>query len=165
MASFDIVSEINMQEVDNALNQVQKELNTRFDFKGAKITFELDKPKFEIKLSADSDMRLDALQDIISSKLIKRGIDLGALDISKPEQAGGMMLRQTIKLKQGIEQPLAKDIIKTIKGLKVKVDAAIQDKQVRVTGKKLDDLQEVISALRSKAGELKVPLQFVNMRS
>ena len=165
MPSFDVVSEINMQEVDNAINQAQKEILTRFDFKGSKTEIDLDKTKNEIKLLAADEMRLEALRDVLSSKLLKRGIDLNALEFGKSEQGTGMSLRQLIKLKQGLEAPIAKNIVKLIKDSKLKVDASIQEKQVRITGKKIDDLQEAMAILRGKTDELKVPLQYVNMRS
>ncbi|MEN9826687.1 MAG: hypothetical protein RI953_2432 [Pseudomonadota bacterium] len=165
MPSFDVVSEVNVQEVDNAVNQAQKEIQGRYDFKGTKFDLNFDPKTTEIKLSADAESRLENMLDIINSKLIKRGIELGAIEIGKREAAGGMMLKQSLKVKQGLEQDKAKQIIKVIKDSKLKVEAQIQDKQVRVTGKKIDDLQEVIALLKSQQGQLKIPLQFVNMRS
>lgn len=165
MPSFDVVSEVNLQEVDNAINQAQKEIGSRYDFKGAKFDLSFDKAKFEIKLSADAETRIGAMLDIVNSKLMKRGIELGSVDVGKREQAGGMMLRQSLTIRQGLESDKAKAIIKMIKDSKLKVDAAIQEKQVRVTGKKIDDLQEVIALLKSGQGTLKIPLQYVNMRS
>ena len=165
MPSFDVVSEVNVQEVDNAVNQAQKEIQARYDFKGTKFDLSFDTKSTEIKLNADAESRLDAMLDILNSRLIKRGIELGAIDLGKREPAGGMMLKQTLKVKQGLEQDKAKQIIKVIKDSKLKVEAQIQDKQVRVTGKKIDDLQEVIALLKSQQGQLKIPLQFVNMRS
>lgn len=165
MPSFDVVSEVNVQEVDNAVNQAQKEIQGRYDFKGTKFDLNFDAKTTEIKLSADAESRLDSMLDIINSKLIKRGIELGAIELGKREPAGGMMLKQSLKVKQGLEQDKAKQIIKVIKDSKLKVEAQIQDKQVRVTGKKIDDLQEVIALLKAQQGQLKIPLQFVNMRS
>jgi hypothetical protein len=165
MPSFDVVSEVNVQEVDNAVNQAQKEIQGRYDFKGTKFDLNFDPKTTEIKLSADAESRLENMLDIINSKLIKRGIELGAIEIGKREAAAGMMLKQSLKVKQGLEQDKAKQIIKVIKDSKLKVEAQIQDKQVRVTGKKIDDLQEVIALLKSQQGQLKIPLQFVNMRS
>ncbi|MFZ9519604.1 MAG: YajQ family cyclic di-GMP-binding protein [Silvanigrellaceae bacterium] len=165
MPSFDVVSEVNVQEVDNAVNQAQKEIQSRYDFKGTKFDLNFDAKAAEIKLTADAESRLESMLDIINSKLIKRGIELGAIEISKREPAGGMMLKQSLKVKQGLEQDKAKQIIKVIKDSKLKVEAQIQDKQVLVTGKKIDDLQEVIGLLKSQQGQLKIPLQFVNMRS
>jgi uncharacterized protein YajQ (UPF0234 family) len=165
MPSFDIVSEVNVQEVDNAVNQAQKEIQARYDFKGTKFDISFDPKTTEIKLNADAESRLESMLDILNSKLIKRGIELGSVDVGKREAAGGMMMKQTLKIKQGLEQDKAKQIIKTIKDSKLKVEAQIQDKQVRVSGKKIDDLQEVIALLKGQLGQLKVPLQFVNMRS
>ncbi|NBX18425.1 MAG: YajQ family cyclic di-GMP-binding protein [Proteobacteria bacterium] len=165
MPSFDIVSEVNVQEVDNAVNQAQKEIQSRYDFKGTKFDISFDSKTTEIKLNADAESRLESMLDILNSKLIKRGIELGSVDVGKREAAGGMMMKQTLKIKQGLEQDKAKQIIKAIKDSKLKVEAQIQDKQVRVSGKKIDDLQEVIALLKGQLGQLKVPLQFINMRS
>lgn len=165
MPSFDVVSEVSVQEVDNAVNQAQKEIQARYDFKGTKFDISFDAKTTEIKLSADAESRLDSMLDIVNSKLIKRGIELGAVDYGKREAAGGMMVKQTLRVKQGLEQDKAKQIVKMIKDSKLKVEAQIQDKQLRVSGKKIDDLQEVIALLKAQQGQLKIPLQFVNMRS
>lgn len=165
MPSFDVVSEVDVQEVDNAVNQAEREIGQRYDFKGAKTELVFDKAKCEIRFASDNEARMDAMLDVINSKLFKRGVELGSLDISKREPAGGMTLRQSIRVKQGLEQDAAKSIVKLIKETKLKVEVAIQDKQLRVTGKKIDDLQEVISFLRGQAGTLKVPLQYINMRN
>ncbi len=164
MPSFDVVSEINLQEVDNAVNQTQKEIAQRFDFKGKKFDLEFDKAKSEIKISADDDSRLSSLYDVLTSRLFKRGVELGSLNPGKREQAGGMMIRQVIALKQGLEQEPAKKVVKLIKDSKLKVEAAIQDKQVRVTGKNIDDLQAVIQLLKENQDTLGIPLQYTNMR-
>ena len=165
MPSFDIVSEVDLQEVDNAVNQADKEIATRYDFKGTKFELIYDRAKSEVKLMADADTRLTAMLDILNSKLFKRGIELTSLEIGKQEAAGGMTLRQTVKIKTGLETDKAKAVVKLIKEAKLKVDAAIQDKQVRVTGKKIDDLQEVIALLKSNSKAVGVPLQFTNMRA
>ncbi|NBO38494.1 YajQ family cyclic di-GMP-binding protein [bacterium] len=165
MPSFDVVSEVNVQEVDNAVNQAQKEIQARYDFKGTKFDLTFDRASTEIKMSADAESRLESILDILNSKLLKRGIELGAIEIGKREPAGGMMLKQSLKVKQGLEQDKAKQIVKIIKDSKLKVEAQIQDKQLRVTGKKIDDLQEVIALLKVQQNQLKIPLQFVNMRS
>lgn len=164
MPSFDVVSEVDLQEVDNAVNQTKREVETRYDFKGTKFEIEFDKAKQQIKLVADEEGRLDALADMLNSRIIRRGLELGSFEYGKKEAAGGMLMKQTVTMKQGLETPKAKEIIKLIKETKLKVDAAIQDKQVRVSGKDIDDLQSVIALLKSKAGTLKVPLQFLNMR-
>lgn len=165
MPSFDIVSEVSIQEIDNAVNQAQKELASRYDFKGKKYELVLDKQKVEMKLTADSESHVIAMADIINSKLLKRGIDLVSLDIDKIKPVGGLMLSQNIRVKQGLETDVAKKITKTIKDSKIKVDTQIQDKQIRVTGKKIDDLQTVIALLKEKQQELKIPMQFVNMKN
>lgn len=162
MPSFDIVSEVDLQEVDNAVNQAAKEISQRYDFKGTGSTIEWDK-KEEIKIAGDSDGRLDAILDILRTRLSKRGIPLKSLEPGNVEEASGGSKRQTVKVRQGIPEDKAKEINKAIKGLKLKVSSQIQGDQIRVTGKKIDDLQEVIQALKSK--DLDVPLQFVNMRS
>jgi len=165
MPSFDIVSEVSVQEVDNAVNQAQKELASRYDFKGKKYELILDKQKVEMKLTADSESHVMAMADIINSKLLKRGIDLVSLDVDKIKPIGGMLMSQSIRIKQGLEKDVAKKITKAIKDSKLKVDAQIQDKQIRVTGKKIDDLQSVIALLKEKQQELKIPMQFINMKS
>jgi len=165
MPSFDVVSEVNLQEVDNAVNQAQKEIQARYDFKGTQFDLKFDAKTLEIKLTADAESRLDSMYDILSSKFIKRGIELGSIEAGKKEAVGGLMLRQMIKIKQGLEQEKAKQIVKAVKDSKLKVEAQIQDKQVRITGKKIDDLQDVIAMLKSQQSQFKIPLQFVNMRS
>ena len=163
MPAFDIVSEVDMQEVDNAVNQASKEISNRFDFKGSKSTLEFDKEKKEIKILADDDMKLRSIHQVLGQKLIKRSVDLSCLEYGNEDEVSGGMIRQVAKLKQGLEKPDAKKIVKLIKDSKLKVQAQIQDEQVRVTGKKIDDLQSVIATLKSS--DLKLPLQFVNMRS
>lgn len=163
MASFDIVSKVDLQELDNAINQAFKEIQTRFDFRGSKSTLELDKGTSLIKISTEDDMKLRAIHQILNTKLVKRGVDLKALDFGDVQEAGGQTLRQSVNLKAGLSKEDAKKITKTIKDLKLKVTAQIMDDQVRVTAKKIDDLQSVISQL--KQAELDFPLQFLNMRS
>lgn len=163
MPSFDIVSELDMQEVDNAINQADKEIATRFDFKGGKSKIELDKNAKKIKLLADDDMKLRALHQIIETKMSKRGIDLRCLEYGKQEEATHNAIRQEVTLKNGVDKESAKKITKMIKESGLKVQAQIQDEQVRVTGKKIDDLQAVIQYLRTN--EVGLPLQFINMRS
>jgi hypothetical protein len=162
MPSFDIVSKVDTQEVDNAVNQARAELKNRYDFKGSKCEIDWDK-KEEIIIIADSDTRLKALLDILQARLVKRGVPLKSLDFQPVTDISGDMKKQVIKVRQGIPTDKAKAIMKMIKGLKLKVQAQVQDDQVRVTGKKIDDLQAVIQDL--KARDLDVALQFVNMRS
>ena len=161
MPSFDIVSKVEMQEVDNAVNQTVKEISQRYDFKGSKSEVTLEKEA--IKVLADDDFRLKAIIDILQSKCIKRGISLKSLDYGKAENASGGMVRQAIAIKQGIAKEKGKELCAIIKETKLKVQAQIQDDQVRVTGKNIDDLQEVIKLLKGK--DLDVELQFVNFRS
>ena len=163
MPSFDIVSELDLQEVDNAVNQVQKEIATRFDFKSGKSSITFDKSQKNMTILAEDDMKLRAIHQMLELKLVKRSVDLGCLDYKKEEAATNNTLRQVVRLKEGIEKEDAKKITQAIKESKLKVQAQIQDEQVRVTAKKIDDLQEVIQMLKSKG--LGIPLQFTNMRS
>lgn len=162
MPSFDIVSKVDAQEVDNAVNQAIKEMEQRYDFKGSKSEIKWEK-KEEITVIGDNDNKLKTVIDIIQTKLVKRAVSLKALEYGKVEDSSGGLKRQVIKIKQGIPTEKAKEIAKLIKDLNLKVQTQIQDEQIRVTGKKIDDLQEVIQALKSR--ELDISLQFVNMRS
>lgn len=159
MPSFDIVSELNAHEVTNAVDQAAREVTTRFDFKGTNASFELK--DFEVTLSAESTFQLQQMRDILNPKLAKRGVDLQCLKIGDPE-GQGKTVRQKVTLRQGIETSTAKDIVKYLKEAKLKVQAQIQGEQVRVTGKKRDDLQEAIALLRQ--GDFGLPLQFTNFR-
>ncbi len=160
MPSFDVVSEVNMQEVDNAVNQVIKEVAQRYDFKGSKSTLSLEKDF--IKVISDDDYRMKAVLDILMSKAVKRGVDLKNLDTGKTEPAGGQLVKCEVKVIQGIDMEKARKIVAAIKDSKLKVQAQIQDNQVRVSGKKKDDLQEVIQLLRN--GDFGIALQFKNFR-
>lgn len=160
MPSFDIVSKVDMQEVDNAVNQTVKEIAQRYDFKGSKSEVTLEKES--IKVLADDDFRLRSIVDILQSKFLKRGISPKALQYGKAEDASGSMIRQIITVQQGISKDKAKEIGAVIKETKLKVQSQIQDDQVRVTGKNIDDLQEVIKTLKGK--DLDVELQFINFR-
>lgn len=159
MQSFDIVSEVNMHEVTNAVDQANREVSTRFDFKGSNARFELSEA--EIMLHGDSEFQLKQMLDILYGKLTKRKIDLKALKVDDPEESG-KGARQKATVRQGVEIEMARKIVKMIKGMKMKVQAAIQGEKVRVSGKKRDDLQQVIAML--KDAELDIPLQFVNYR-
>lgn len=159
MPSFDIVSEVDMHEVHNAVDQANREVGTRFDFKGSGAEFKLDENK--IALEASSEFQLEQMMDVLRTKLTKRGIDITCMDEGEAEMVG-RVARQTVTLQQGIEQPLAKEIIKRIKEGKFKAQASVQGDKVRVTGKKRDDLQEVIAMLRG--AELDMPLQYNNFR-
>lgn len=159
MPSFDVVSEVNLHEVNNAVDQASREVTTRFDFKGSDARFEIEEQT--IRLSAQSEFQLQQMMDILQGKLAKRGVDILALDIQPPETVG-KVARQCVKLKQGIESSLAKRLVKIIKDSKLKVQAAIQGDKVRVSGAKRDDLQSVIALLRKS--EVEQPLQFENFR-
>ena len=161
--SFDIVSEINLQEMDNAVNQAIKEVTTRYDFKGtAASVSELNRKDKELTLTADADSQLDAVKKVLVEKMIKRGVDPKALDPQKIEQATHKTVRQKVKLKSGIDKDTAKTIQRAIKDLKLKVNASIQGEALRVSGSKRDDLQAVIAHL--KANPPGIPLQFNNYR-
>ena len=158
--SFDVVSKTDMQEVANAIQQAQKELATRFDFKGSKSAIELTAD--EIVLISDDEGKLRSVKDIVETRLVKRKVSLKALDYGKVEQAAGGTVRQRAKIVQGVESEKAKAIVKTIKDAKLKVQAAIQSDQVRVTGRSKDDLQKAISLVRET--DFGIPLQFTNYR-
>lgn len=158
--SFDIVSEVNMQEVDNAVNQSIKEIGQRFDFRGCKVSIELDGN--EIKLVADDEFKLKGIVDILQTKVVKRGISLRNLDYGKVDAGSLGKARQVIKIKKGIDKEAAKKVVAAIKNMKIKVQAQIMEDQVRVSGKDKDDLQAVMAELRPK--DFGVELQFVNYR-
>ena len=160
--SFDVVSEVDMQEVNNAINQTTKEITQRFDFKGTKSVVEVENGS-SIKIVTEDDTRMRNIVDILQSKFIKRGVSIKNLEYGKVESAAGGMVRQSIRIKQGIEADVAKKITKDIKESKLKVQTQLQDDQVRVSGKKIDDLQAVIALLKSK--DYGVELQFSNFRS
>lgn len=161
MPSFDIVVKMDLQEVDNAINQAQKELAQRYDFKGSKSKIDWDKKK-EVSLIGDDEFKLKAVMDILQSKLIKRGISVKNLEMGKIESAFEGTVRQKITLQQGIPSEKAKELNKLIKDSKLKVQSQFQDEQVRVTGKKRDDLQEAIALV--KKTDLGMDFQFVNFR-
>lgn len=162
-ASFDIVSEINMQELDNAVAQAIKEVTTRYDFKGTAASIsEVNHKDKEITLTADVDSQLDAVKRVLVEKMIKRGVDSKCLDYQKLEQATHKTVRQKAKLKSGIDRDTAKSIQKAIKDLKLKVTASIQGEALRVSGAKRDDLQAVQKYLREHPPE--IPIQFNNYR-
>jgi len=160
--TFDIVSKIELAEVVNSINQAMKEIQTRFDFKGSKSNIELEKEE-AILLTSDDEFKLKNVDDILQSKLVKRGVPLKGLSYGKVEQALGGTVRQRVTLQQGIPQEKAKEIVKAIKDSKLKVQASIQGDMVRVAGKDRDVLQEVIAAL--KAHDFGIDMQFTNYRS
>jgi len=157
--SFDVVSQLDLNEVSNAVNQTSREVSTRFDFKGtsAKVEYKDD----EITLHGDNEFQINQVRDILEKKMVKRGVDIAALDPGKPETSGNST-RQPMKLRQGIDQQAAKKMVKIIKDLKLKVQTSIQGDQLRVSGKKRDELQHVIATLEET--KLELPLQFINFR-
>jgi uncharacterized protein YajQ (UPF0234 family) len=159
-SSFDIVSELSMPEVTNAVEQATKEINQRFDFKGSISAITLEKD--EIVLVSEDEGKLQSVIRVMEERAVKRGISLKAFDYQPVEPATGATIRQRIKLKQGIPTDKAKQIVKAIKGMKIKVQASIQGEQVRVSGKKRDDLQAVMAML--KESDQGLPLQFNNFR-
>ena len=159
MPSFDVVSELDMHELGNALDQSNKEVDTRFDFKGSNASFELK--ELLITLDAEVDFQLSQMLDILQNKLVKRGIDISCLKVEEPIESG-KRVKQEVKVQQGIDSELAKKMVKFIKASKAKVQVAIQGEKLRVTGKKRDDLQAVIAEL--KAEKWGIPLQFENFR-
>lgn len=162
MPSFDIVNKTDLQTLDNVINVVRKEILNRYDFKDSKTDISLDKKELSIRILTENEMKLEAVEDVIRSRMIKQSLSPLALDMSKLRYASGAMIRKDIRVKQGIEKETAKQIIKHIKDLKLKVEAQLMDDQVRVSGKKIDDLQTVITALRSASFD--TPLQFINMK-
>jgi len=161
MPSFDVVSKVDLQEIDNAVNQTRKEIEQRYDFKGTHNEIDLEKDAIVI-LAAD-DYKLDAVIDILKGKLARRNISPKCLDYGKKETASHNAMRQRIGIIQGIDKEHGKEVIKVIKESKLKVQPQIMEDQVRVTGKKIDDLQEVIQLLKGK--DFGIELQFINMRS
>jgi uncharacterized protein YajQ (UPF0234 family) len=162
MPSFDIVSKTDVQKLDNAINVAQKELVNRYDFHGSKTEIELDKKAMVLKLLTENEMRMDAIRDILISRAMKQGLEAGCFDFGKDQEASGMMLRKEVKIINGIDKETAKKIVKIIKDSGLKVQASIMDQQVRVTGKKRDDLQAAMSSVRQ--GGIEQPLQFENFR-
>ncbi|GAB4411295.1 MAG: YajQ family cyclic di-GMP-binding protein [Thermodesulfovibrionales bacterium] len=160
--SFDIVCKVDMQEVSNAVDQAMKEIGQRFDFKGSRSNIELDRGKGIITLLSDDEHKLKSVIDILQSKLVKRGVSLKALSYGRLEPAAGGTVRQTVTLQQGISQEKAKEIVRLIKDTKLKVNAEIQKDQVRVKGKKIDDLQVLIAQLKER--DFGIHLQFTNYR-
>jgi uncharacterized protein YajQ (UPF0234 family) len=161
MPSFDIVIKADLQEVDNALNQARKEIAQRYDFRGSKSRVEWDK-KGEITLHSDDDFKLKALLDVVKEKLVRRGVSVKNVKVTDPVPDAGGLVRQTLELQIGVPKETAKEIVKLIKQTKLNVQGAIQEDQVRVSGKKRDDLQAVIRMV--KENELGFDFSFVNMR-
>ena len=163
MPSFDIASKVDLQTLDNAINTVKKEITNRFDFKGSHVVIDLDKKAYAVHLEADSDMKMEQMLDVLVSRSMRQGLDANCYDLSKEAVPSGKVVKKDIKVRNGLAQDDAKKIVKLIKDSGEKVQAAIMDDIIRVTGKKIDDLQAVIQLCRT--ADLKIPLQFVNMKS
>ncbi|HTL12197.1 MAG TPA: YajQ family cyclic di-GMP-binding protein [Bdellovibrionota bacterium] len=164
MPSFDITSPVDWQELDNAVNMATKEITTRFDFKGVQVEIKLDTKAKTVTIWCTEPEKLEAVVDVLQTKMVKRGISLLSMEFGKEEAATGKSVRQVVTIMAGISKEKGKEIIASLKDSKLRVQAQIQDEQVRVTGKKRDDLQEAIGYLKSKQDALKVPMQFGNFR-
>ena len=162
MPSFDIVNSLDMQEIDNAVNMVKRDLNNRYDFKGSSSSITLNKGDNCIVIEGDNEYQMDTIVDMLQNRAISRKISVKVFKYNDIESASGMTFRQKIELQSGISKENGKKINTLIKDMKLKVNSQIQGDQVRVTGKKIDDLQEVMGELKSK--NLEIPLQFVNMK-
>lgn len=163
MPSFDIASKVDVQTLDNAINVAKKEISNRYDFKGTHVEIELDKKTLQLKLEVDSDMKLQQVEDVLLSKSMKQGLDAKCFDFSKDHYSSGKFVRKEVTIRNGIDKDNAKKIVKLIKDSGLKVQVAIMDDIVRVTGKKIDDLQDVIKLCNT--ANLDMPLQFTNMKS
>ena len=163
MPSFDVASKVDLQTLDNAINTVKKEIAGRFDFRDTPVSIELNKKDYVVSLEVDSDMKMKQLIDVLIGRAMKQGIDGNAFDFSKDAYPSGKVVKKEVPVTNGLKQEDAKKMVKAIKDSGLKVQAAIMDDIIRVTGKKIDDLQDVIA--RCKAGDFRVPLQFVNMKS
>jgi hypothetical protein len=162
MPSFDVVSKVDTQTLDNVINVVKKEITNRYDFRDSKTNIELEKKDMIIKILTETDLRLEAIEDVLRSRMIKQNLSPLALDFGKAHYASGNMIRKDIKIKQGIDKESGKKIVKHIKDLKLKVEAQIMDDQVRVSGKKIDELQMIMNVLRQL--NLELPIQFLNFK-
>ncbi|GGC58973.1 UPF0234 protein [Pedobacter quisquiliarum] len=163
MPSFDIVSKVDGQTFDNAMNNAKKEILNRYDFSASKSTIDHDKKTNVITIVTEDDMKLKAIQDTIISKMIKQNLDAASLDFGKEQYASGNMIRKEITIKEGLDKEIAKKIVAKIKSSGLKVQGSIMDDQVRVQGKNIDDLQAVIALCRQE--DFGQPLQFINMRN
>lgn len=163
MPSFDFVSKVDIQTLDNAVNVVKKEITNRFDFKDSHVVIDLNKKDFKLSLEADSDMKLNQIIDVLISRSMKQGLSAEIYDLSKESYPSGKVTKKEVPVRNGIKQEDAKKIVKLIKDSGLKVQAAIMDDIIRVTGKKIDDLQEVINL--SRTWSLGIALQYVNMKS
>jgi uncharacterized protein YajQ (UPF0234 family) len=163
MPSFDIVNQVDLQEVDNAVNNTRKMTQTRYDFRGSKTEIELNRKDSKISVLTEDNMKMKAIENELISNLVKRQVDAKSVKFGEPERAAGDLVKLDAEIIAGIDKETARKIVKIIKETKMKVQAAIQEDQVRVTAKKIDDLQSVIALMKEQS--LGVPLQYVNMRS
>ena len=163
MPSFDIVSKVDMSELTNVINNTVREISTRYDFRNSKTTVTLDEKEKNIHIVTADNMKMDSLTDMVRNNCIKRKVDTKCLEFKQVEPTSKGMLKRDVKINEGMSKDVAREIVKLIKGLSLKVQTTIQDEQVRVTGKKIDDLQTIISAIDAK--DFKIPLQHVNMKS
>lgn len=163
MPSFDLVSKVDLQTLDNAVNTVEKEIKNRFDFKGSPVVIDLNKKEFKVNLEAESEMKLQQVIDVLISRSMKQGLAAEIYDLSKEPYQSGKVVKKEIPVRNGIKQEDAKKIVKLIKDSGLKVQAAIMDDIIRITSKKIDDLQAVIQA--SKAWDLGLALQYINMKN
>ena len=163
MPSFDIVSCVDLQEVDNAINNVKKELNTRYDFRNVATELDLDRKDKKLRVLTGDDMKYRAIKELLITHLVRRKVDPKSLEWGEPEAAAKGQVRAEVTIREGVTKDVAQKIVKMVKALKLKVQTAIQDEQVRVTGKKIDELQTVIGLLNKE--DLGIPLQYVNMKS
>ena len=163
MPSFDIVSKVDLQTLDNAINTVKKEITNRFDFKGSHVEIELNKKELVLHVEVESDMKLGQVLDVLVSRSMRQGLDATVYDLGKEPYQSGKVYKKDIPVRNGIKQEDAKKIVKLIKDAGLKVQAAIMDDIIRVTGKKIDDLQDVIQ--KCKESNLDIPLQYINMKS
>jgi cyclic-di-GMP-binding protein len=162
MPSFDVVNKVDMQEISNTVNNAKKEILQRFDFRGSNTEVELDEKDKHITITTEDEMKMEAVRDILLTHATRRKLDVNCLEFKETQAAGGKTLRREVIIKEGIEQVLAKKMVKDIKDKKMKVQASIQGDELRISGKKIDDLQAVIALL--KGGNYEIPLQFINMR-
>ena len=163
MPSFDIVNKVDVQEVDNATNNTIKEVSTRYDFRNSKTTIEFNRKDKIINIVTNDEMKMKAIKEMLFGHSTRRNVNIKCFEFKDIESTSNCLLKREVRIKEGIEKEIAQKIVKIIKELGLKVQAAIQDEQVRVTGKKIDDLQTVIQVLNSK--DFGIPLQFVNMKS
>jgi len=164
MPSFDLVSKVDIQLLDNTINVAKKEIDSRYDFKGSETTIDLNKKDYVISIMTQNQMNIRTCEDILITKAVKQGIDGRSFDFSNEEVPSGKYFKKDIKVRAGVDKEVSKKIVKVIKESKIKVDASIMDDQVRVSSKKIDDLQAVMALLRASK-EVDIPMQFVNMKS